>query len=181
MSCVPGANASKNVVSEMWDGPCQNSRTDVEEQGVSAPGQSVPDVWAHRIMTTVRIHPQDDWCSRQLQGDAAKTTSGEGVQTPMVQGRSTKIISIIEWIRTSRLSMKYSLSSRRLQEAAVQTTSGERLSLGGGGGPRVGDGDGREAGRGASAEGIRRRMTSVRSHPQDDYRGSSLIRKSPPL
>jgi hypothetical protein len=33
-----------------------------------------------------------------------------GIQTPMAQGRSTKIISIIQWIRTSRLSIKKSLS-----------------------------------------------------------------------
>ena len=35
---------------------------------------------------------------------------GKGNSTPMVQGRSTKIISIIKWIRTSRLSIKNSLS-----------------------------------------------------------------------
>ena len=34
-----------------------------------------------------------------------------GIQTPMAQGRSTKIISMIKWIRTSRLSMKNSPSS----------------------------------------------------------------------
>ena len=34
----------------------------------------------------------------------------EGIQTPMAQGRSTKIISMIKWIRTSRLSIKNSLS-----------------------------------------------------------------------
>ena len=32
-----------------------------------------------------------------------------GIQTPMAQGRSTKIIPIIEWTRTSRLSIKISL------------------------------------------------------------------------
>ena len=32
----------------------------------------------------------------------------KGVQTPMAQGRSTKIISMIQWIRTSRLSIKNS-------------------------------------------------------------------------
>ena len=32
------------------------------------------------------------------------------VQTPMAQGRSTKIISMIKWIWTSRLSIKNSLS-----------------------------------------------------------------------
>ena len=34
----------------------------------------------------------------------------KGIQTPMAQGRSTKIISMITWIRTSRLSIKNSLS-----------------------------------------------------------------------
>ena len=32
-----------------------------------------------------------------------------GIQTSMAQGRSTKIISMIKWIRTSRLSIKNSL------------------------------------------------------------------------
>ena len=34
----------------------------------------------------------------------------KGIQTPMAQGRSTKIISMVERIRTSRLSIKNSLS-----------------------------------------------------------------------
>ena len=34
----------------------------------------------------------------------------KGVQTPMAQGRSTEIVSMIKWIRTSRLSKKNSLS-----------------------------------------------------------------------
>ena len=34
----------------------------------------------------------------------------EGIQTPMAQGRSTKIISMIKLIRTSRLSINKSLS-----------------------------------------------------------------------
>ena len=33
----------------------------------------------------------------------------KGIQTPMAQGWSAKIISMIKWIRTSRLSMKNSL------------------------------------------------------------------------
>ena len=44
----------------------------------------------------------------------------EGVQPPMAQGRSTKIISMITWIRTSRLSIKIDSgegeSSRLTQE-----------------------------------------------------------------
>ena len=34
----------------------------------------------------------------------------KGIQTPMAQGRSTKIISMIKRTRTSRLSIKISLS-----------------------------------------------------------------------
>jgi len=33
----------------------------------------------------------------------------KGIQTLMALGRSTKIISMIKWIRTSRLSIKISL------------------------------------------------------------------------
>jgi len=33
------------------------------------------------------------------------------IQTPMAQGRSTKIILMTKWIRTSRLSIKHSFSS----------------------------------------------------------------------
>ena len=38
----------------------------------------------------------------------------KGIETPMSQGRSTKIISMIEWIWTSRLSMKNSLFLSRI-------------------------------------------------------------------
>ena len=47
-----------------------------------------------------------------------------GIQTPMAQGRSTKIISMIKWIRTSRLSIKNSLSADNVPGA------GQRLSAG---------------------------------------------------
>jgi len=36
----------------------------------------------------------------------------KGVQTPMAQGRCTRIMSIIEWIRTSKLSIKNFVSRR---------------------------------------------------------------------
>ena len=36
----------------------------------------------------------------------------EVIQTPMAQGRSTKIISMIRWVRTSRFSIKKSLYER---------------------------------------------------------------------
>ena len=35
----------------------------------------------------------------------------KGMQTPMAQGRSTKIMSMIKWIRTGRSSIKNSLSN----------------------------------------------------------------------
>ena len=35
---------------------------------------------------------------------------GKRIQAPMAQGRSTKVISMIKWIRTSRLSKQNSLS-----------------------------------------------------------------------
>ena len=38
---------------------------------------------------------------------------GKEIQTSMAQGRSTKIISMIEWIRTNRSAIKNSLSRRR--------------------------------------------------------------------
>ena len=43
------------------------------------------------------------------------------IQTPMAQGRFTKIISAIRWIPTSRLSTKKSLSSRAFWSAGCPT------------------------------------------------------------
>ena len=40
----------------------------------------------------------------------------EGIQSLMAQGRSNKMISMIQWIWTSRLSLKKSLSERRLKQ-----------------------------------------------------------------
>ena len=37
----------------------------------------------------------------------------KGIQTPMAQGRSTEIIRVTKWIRTSRLSLKHPLSGCR--------------------------------------------------------------------
>jgi len=60
----------------------------------------------------------------------------KGIQTPMAQDRSTKIISMIKWIRTSRLSMKNSLSTRPLpwQQSAlgfrVESSLGSRVESG---------------------------------------------------
>ena len=47
----------------------------------------------------------------------------KGIQIPMSPGRSTEIISIIGWIRTSRLSIKDSPSVR---ERMSQCVCGER-------------------------------------------------------
>jgi hypothetical protein len=41
----------------------------------------------------------------------------KGIQTPMARDRSTKIILMIKWIRTSRLSIKNSLSLRSLAQS----------------------------------------------------------------
>ena len=46
-----------------------------------------------------------------------------GIQTPMAQGRSTTIISMNQWTRTSRLSIKISLSG--LQMGTVDREPGE--------------------------------------------------------
>ena len=49
-----------------------------------------------------------------MQGAEQRATDSgyleKGIQTPMAQGRSTKIIPTIKWIRTRRLSIKNSLS-----------------------------------------------------------------------
>ena len=78
----------------------------------------------------------------------------EGVQTPMAQGRSTKIISMIKWIRTSKLSIKISLS---LILECTATTMLRMLS------PR------RLISREAGS-----------SHPMH-YKGTSIVRNSVPL
>ena len=52
--------------------------------------------------------------SQELLGTLGRKMQGyreKGIQTPMAQGRSTKIISMMKWIRTSRFSIKNSLSS----------------------------------------------------------------------
>ena len=60
-----------------------------------------------------------------------------GIQTPMAQGRPTKIISMIRWIRTSRLPIKSSLSSLEFErsiriEAGGGTPEGARMGETGG-------------------------------------------------
>ena len=51
----------------------------------------------------------------------------KGIQTPMAQGRSTKIISMIKWIRTSRLSRNNSLTLSFVEQATEGEANG-RLS-----------------------------------------------------
>ena len=64
----------------------------------------------------INFHVQPAWLSQQLRvlkGEwkcRYKATWKSGIQTPMAQGRSTTIISMIQWTRTSRLSIKISLS-----------------------------------------------------------------------
>ena len=54
----------------------------------------------------------------------------QGIQTPMAHGSSTTIISMIQWTRTSRLSMKISLSrSRGLEPREVVGHLGTRFFL----------------------------------------------------
>ena len=45
----------------------------------------------------------------------------KGIQTPMAQGRSTKVISMIKWVRTSTLSLKKSLSPDQVVSTFVST------------------------------------------------------------
>ena len=53
---------------------------------------------------------------------------GKGIQTPIAQGRSTEIISMIKWIRTSRLSMNSSVSLR--VQAVVDLTARREVAAG---------------------------------------------------
>ena len=60
----------------------------------------------------------------------------QGIQTPMAQGLSIKIISTIKWIRTSRLSIKKSLSEASGPSTEVAT--GNRVQVNAGNNPRPG-------------------------------------------
>ena len=48
-------------------------------------------------------------CVDTVAGQVDIRLHGNGIQSPMVQGRYTKIISMIKWIRTSGLSINISL------------------------------------------------------------------------
>ena len=49
-----------------------------------------------------------------------KSTRKSGIQTPMAQGRSTTIVSMIQWTRTSRLSIRIFLSRARAGAYSVR-------------------------------------------------------------
>ena len=66
----------------------------------AAPFRSCHNAWRWAVL--LKIHgPQDG---------RDKAIWKMGIQTSMAQGRSTKIMSTINWIRTSRFSIKNSLS-----------------------------------------------------------------------
>ena len=57
-------------------------------------------------------------------GSAHRVVAAGGIQTAMAPGRSTTIISMIQWTRTSRLLIKISLSaSRCIPEAVVMAAA----------------------------------------------------------
>jgi len=71
-------------------------------------------------MTEDKAHnPNDlgDEAHNRMQEDKCNAIWKTGIQTPMAQGRSTKTILVIKWIRTSRLSIKNSLSAGGVQGA----------------------------------------------------------------
>ena len=58
------------------------------------------------------IHDLEDLMEDRTPNPLGRWMSGyleKGIQPPMTQGRSTNIIAIIKWIRTSRLSINKSL------------------------------------------------------------------------
>ena len=65
---------------------------------------------------------------REIIGRQADGCLEKEIQTPMGQGRSTNVISMIKWIRTSRLSIKNSLSLRviHLVRSTCHAMSGQR-------------------------------------------------------
>ena len=73
---------------ECWD-ECQASHTIV--------GKVAPQPLDIDLLGRVERHPE------------------QGIQTPMAQGGSTKIISTNKWIRTSRLSIQRSLSVGKVE------------------------------------------------------------------
>ena len=55
---------------------------------------------------------------------------GGGFQTPLAQDRFTKVISMNQWIRTSRLSIKNSLSGYLGEEVVLERGGPEVLVMG---------------------------------------------------
>ena len=69
---------------------------------------TLPSVCTSRkAFAVVYIHGKPVYIRRWILGNQEKA-----IQTTMAQDRSTRIISMIEWIRTSRLSLRNSLSIR---------------------------------------------------------------------
>ena len=101
-----------------------------------------------------------------------KTTWKKEIQTFMAQGRSTKIISMIKWIRTSRLSINNSLPGARALARKGRVGKGEGIPKGrvGGPAPRLQAGE--------SGECL---AFMVYGGEFRVYRGTSLIRKRRPL
>ena len=69
-------------------------------------------IWPRNPPKNVRTSHSAVWLGKSLERKELGYLE-KGIQTPMAQGRSTKIISMIRWIRTSRLSIKKSLSGLR--------------------------------------------------------------------
>ena len=65
----------------------------------------------------------------------------KGIQIPMARGRSAQIFSMIEWIRTCRLSIKNFLS-RTLSTPSSAEGGGSGKKMGGEGRPKVRRGKG---------------------------------------
>ena len=61
--------------------------------------------------------------SSKLEG-RYKTTWKSGIEIPVAQGRSTTIISMIQWTRTSRLSIKISLSGAQVAHSGDAEVEG---------------------------------------------------------
>jgi len=54
---------------------------------------------------------------------------GKETSTPMAQGRSTKTISMIKWIRTSRLSIKNSVSLELYLSSVVESMNAKIVKV----------------------------------------------------
>ena len=78
------------------------TRQSVYDIHVRAPVASAP----RHIPVSVLARVKETTASVTLEGKF-KATWKSGIQTPMAQGRLTTIISMIQWTRASRLSIKW--------------------------------------------------------------------------